>query len=114
MDLIEKNDAGDKYSMIIDDAIIADGNGAVKANIASKELAIGYVSLSYLDESIQPLQVDGVDATVENIISGSYKVSRPFLLLTKGVVDEDVQAFLDFCLGVEGQTFVQSKWVPAK
>jgi phosphate transport system substrate-binding protein len=114
MDLIEKNDAGDKYSMIIADAIIADGNGAVKANIASKEFAIGYVSLSYLDESIQPLQVDGADATVENIINGSYKVSRPFLLLTKGAVEEDVQAFLDFCLGAEGQSLVQSKWVPAK
>lgn len=114
MDLIAKNDAGEKYSLIVDDAIIADGNGAVKANVASKELAIGYVSLSYLDESIQPLKVDGIEATVDNIINGSYKVSRPFLLLTKGAVSAEAQAFLDFALGAEGQELVKSKWVPAK
>jgi len=114
MDLIEKNDAGDKYSLIVDDAIIADGNGAVKANVASKKLAIGYVSLSYLDETVQPVKVDGVEASVANIINGEYKVSRPFLLLTKGSVNSDVQAFLDFALGAEGQELVESKWVPAK
>lgn len=114
MDLEAKTDAGDKYSLIVDDAIIADGNGAVKANIASKKLAIGYVSLSYLDESIQPIKVDGVAATVENIINGTYKVSRPFLLLTNGDLEPEVQAFLDYCLGEEGQKLMISKWVPAK
>ncbi len=114
MDLEAKNDAGDKYSLIVDDAIIADGNGAVKANVASKELGIGYISLSYIDESVQPLKVDGIDPTVENIVNGSYEVSRPFLLLTKGTVSPDVQAFLDFALGAEGQEMVKSKWVPAK
>ncbi len=114
MDLEAKNAAGDKYSLIVDNAIIADGNGAVKANVASKELSIGYVSLSYIDESVQPLKVDGIDPTVENIINGSYKVSRPFLLLTKGDVSSDVKAFLDYALGSEGQELVKSKWVPAK
>jgi len=114
MDLEAKNAAGDKYSLIVDNAIIADGNGAVKANIASKELSIGYVSLSYIDESVQPLKVDGIDPTVENIINGSYKVSRPFLLLTKGDVSSEVKAFLDYALGSEGQELVKSKWVPAK
>lgn len=113
MDLIEKTDAGDKYSLIVDDAIIADGNGAVKANVASKKLAIGYVSLSYLDDSIKPIQVDNVDASVENVINGTYKISRPFLLLTKGEISEDIQAFLDFALGAEGQELMKSKWVPA-
>jgi len=114
MDLEAKNAAGDKYSLIVDNAIIADGNGAVKANVASKELSIGYVSLSYIDESVQPLKVDGIDPTVENIINGSYKVSRPFLLLTKGDVSSEVKAFLDYALGSEGQELVKSKWVPAK
>jgi len=113
MDLEAKNEAGDKYSLIVEDAIIADGNGAVKANVASKDLGIGYVSLSYIDASVQPLKVDGIDATTENIVNGTYKVSRPFLLLTKGAVSEDVQAFLDFALGADGQEVVKTKWVPA-
>ena len=113
MDLIEKTDAGDKYSLIVDNAIIADGNGAVKANVASKKLAIGYVSLSYLDDSIKPIQVDKVDASVENVVNSTYKISRPFLLLTKGEINKDVQEFLDFALGAKGQELMKLKWVPA-
>lgn len=114
LDLTEKNDAGEKYSLIADDAIIADGNGAVKANVASKSLAIGYVSLSYLDNSIAPVKVDDVIPTVDNILNGTYKVSRPFLLLTKGTETSETKAFIDYCLGEEGQALVKSKWVPAK
>lgn len=113
MNLEEKNDAGDAYSMIVDDAIIADGNGSVKANVASKDLAIGYVSLSYIDDSVQTLMIDGVAPSVDNVINGTYKISRPFLLLTKGDLTQEVQAFLDYALGSEGQEFMKSKWVPA-
>ncbi len=86
----------DKDVLVTDDAVIAEGNGAVKAQVASKEDSIGYLSLSYLDESVQELKVDGVEGTPENIKNGSYKVSRPFLLLTKGDKDEAVAAFYEY------------------
>ena len=62
------------------EAQISDGNGNIKSTVAGNENAIGYTSFSYLDESINSTQIDGVDPTAENAKSGKYKLARPFLL----------------------------------
>jgi len=114
MKLQEKNADGKKISVVTKDALIADGNGAVKANVASKEFAIGYVSLSYLDESVKGLLIDGAEPTVDAILEEEYKVSRPFLMLTKGDVSEEAQAYLDFIFSTEGQEIVAEKLIPVQ
>lgn len=95
-------------------ALIAEGNGAVKQNIATKEDAIGYVSLGYLDDSIQAVSVDGVEATDENILASKYPIARPFLMLTKGELKPEVKAFLDFIMSSEGQKIVSEDYIPVK
>jgi phosphate transport system substrate-binding protein len=112
--LQEKNADGKKVSIVVENALIAEGNGAVKANIASKKSAIGYISLSYVDESVKDILVDGNKGSVENIKNGSYKVSRPFLLLTKGELSDDVSKFLDYIVSEEGQTIVGEKLITIK
>lgn len=114
LDLEEKNSEGKKISTVIENALIAEGNGAVKANIASKKSAIGYISLSYVDESVKDVEIDGNKGTVENIKDGSYKVSRPFLLLTKGDLNSDVEAFLNYIMDEEGQKIVSEKLISIK
>ena len=100
---IEKEVEGKKISGLVQTALQAEGTGAVKANVASKENAIGYVSLGYIDETIKTVQVEGADATAENITAGTYPVARPFVLVTKGEISETDQAFLDFVMSSEGQ-----------
>ncbi|RBP39208.1 phosphate ABC transporter substrate-binding protein [Garciella nitratireducens] len=97
----------DQGSLVKQDATFADGNGAIVSNVAQKENAIGYISLSYLDDTVKALTVDGVEPTVENIKSGDYAVSRPFLMLTKGEVSDAAQAYLDYVLSEEGQKIVE-------
>lgn len=104
---IEKEVEGKKISGLVENALQAEGTGAVKANVASKANAIGYVSLGYVDETIKTVQVDGVDATDENIVLGTYPIARPFVLVTKGDVSSTDQAFLDFVMSAEGQTEVE-------
>lgn len=104
---IEKEVEGKKISGLVENALQAEGTGAVKANVASKANAIGYVSLGYIDETIKTVQVDGVDATAENIVSGTYPVARPFVLVTNGDISATDQAFLDFVMSAEGQTEVE-------
>lgn len=111
MKLEEKNAEGKKVSTVVKEALIGDGNGAVKANVASKEYSIGYVSLSYLDESIKGLKVDDVEPTVENIKSEEYPVFRPFLMLTKGEPSPQTKAYIDFILSAEGQNIVGEKLI---
>lgn len=100
---IEKEVEGKKISGLVQTALQAEGTGAVKANVASKENAIGYVSLGYIDETIKTVQVEGADPTAENITAGTYPVARPFVLVTKGEISETDQAFLDFVMSSEGQ-----------
>lgn len=99
---------------LVETALIAEGNGAVKQNIATKEAAIGYVSLGYIDSSIKPVKVDGVEATVETIQSNEYPVARPFLMLTKGELRPEVKAFIDFIMSSEGQKIVGEGYIPVK
>ncbi|MCT4583300.1 MAG: phosphate ABC transporter substrate-binding protein [Peptostreptococcaceae bacterium] len=110
--LLKKNENGKKISVVKEDALIAEGNGAVKANVASKENSIGYISLSYLDDSVKGLKVDEITASSENIMNGSYKISRPFLMLTNGEVSDDTKAYLEFILSKEGQEIVKKKLIP--
>lgn len=99
---------------LVETALIAEGNGAVKQNIATKQAAIGYVSLGYIDNSIKPVKVDGVEATVETIQSNEYPVARPFLMLTKGELRPEVKAFIDFIMSSEGQKIVGEGYIPVK
>ncbi|MEN8905815.1 MAG: phosphate ABC transporter substrate-binding protein [Clostridiales bacterium] len=109
MDLVEKD--GDKErSLVKEEAQIAGSNGEVKTNVSGKEDSIGYLSLGIVDEKIKAVKVDGVEATVEEVKAGNYKIQRPFLMLTKGDGDELVKAFLDYILG-DGQEIVGKDYI---
>lgn len=114
LDLQQKDDSGNTLSTVKKDALIADGNGAVKANISGKENSIGYLSLSYLDDTVKGLKIEGIEATFDTIQNGEYKVARPFYILTMGEESDLVKAFIDFILGDEGQSIVGEKQVPVK
>lgn len=114
LEKVEINGEKKEVSQVREDALIADGNGVVMANIASKENAIGYVSLSYVDETVKAVQVEGQDATVENIKAGTYKVSRPFLMLTNGEMNQVTKAYMDFVFSTEGQEIVSHKNISVK
>lgn len=106
---VETEKDGKKASGLRKDANIAEGNGAVQSNIGTKTNAIGYVSLGHVNDSIKPLEVDGVKATTENVLNGTYPVSRPFLFLTKGTPEATAKAFIDFVLSEQGQAIVEAE-----
>ncbi|AFS78295.1 phosphate-binding protein PstS [Gottschalkia acidurici 9a] len=107
--LEEKNADGKNVSVLSKEALIADANGAVKQNIASKENAIGYLSLAYVDKSVKPITIEGVEPKTETVLSKEYKISRSFLLLTKGEENNIAKAYIDFILSPEGQKIVKEK-----
>lgn len=65
-----------------------DSTGGVLAKVASTPGSIGYVSLDVVDDTVKALSLDGVEPTEENIVAGSYKLSRPFVMATLGTIDE--------------------------
>lgn len=88
-----------------------DNTGAVVAKVASTKGAIGYVSLDVLDDSVKALALDGVEATPDNIKAGTYFLSRPFVMATKGGISEQnelVQALFDYIYSDEGSQLIES------
>ncbi|HOS70513.1 MAG TPA: phosphate ABC transporter substrate-binding protein [Bacillota bacterium] len=102
---IESKSEGDRT---VASAITQGSTGAVIATIAGDPNAIGYASFGSAKEStgIKMISIDGKACTEENIYSGEYKISRPFLMLTKAEPTGLAKAFLDFILGEEGQTVI--------
>jgi phosphate transport system substrate-binding protein len=104
---LTKKDGDKDVSSVKADALIAEGNGAIKASLASKENAIAYLSEGYVDSSVKALKVNDVECTVPNIKSGTYKISRPLLLITKGDATPQAKAFIDSFLSDAGQKLVE-------
>jgi phosphate transport system substrate-binding protein len=101
---------------LVGGAIEFDGTGAVIAEVSRNADAIGYISLGSVNSSVKSLSVDGVAASTANVINGSYKISRPFLLLTKRgrSLNPETTAFLDWILSPPGQAIVKSSWIAVK
>jgi len=112
--LQEKQPDGTKKSLISDKALVVGSNGEVKTNIASKDNAIGYISLGIVDKTVKALKVDNIDATVANVKSRTYPIWRPFLMLTKGTMKPEVKAFLDYIMSDKGQQMVSKDYVTVK
>jgi phosphate transport system substrate-binding protein len=74
---------------------------AVEA-VAAQPRALSYTSLgaasnaAHQGQAIRLLPLDGIAATPENVQNGTYPLSRPLNLLTRGVPRELVREFIDF------------------
>ncbi|WP_101877312.1 phosphate ABC transporter substrate-binding protein [Lachnoclostridium edouardi] len=88
-----------------------DSTGAVMAKVASTPGSIGYVSLDVLDDTVKAFTLDGVEANEANIKSGDYFLSRPFVMVTNGEIDQQsdlVKALFDYVYSAEGDELIQS------
>ena len=101
---------GLKLSTLSKKAIITDGNGSVKQNVALKKNGIGYISVGSVDNLVKTVAVDGVLPTEETIKDKLYLISRPFILITKGKPTPEAQAFIDFILSDAGQKIVEDHY----
>lgn len=88
-------------------AIIQDSNGKIRTSVAGNKMAIGFLSLGYVNSEVKAVRLGGIEPTIASVLSGEYAVSRTLLMITDGDPDEDEQAFLDFVLSEEGQKIVE-------
>jgi len=103
----QKDEEGNKVDYTTEEAMITNSTSVMMTTVAGDEYAIGYVSLGSLNDTVKAVDIDGVEATAENIKNDSYKIARPFNIATKGEVSEATQDFINFILSSEGQTVVE-------
>lgn len=91
--------------------IIATGTAGVLAEVKSNPLAIAYESLGYVTDDVKKLKIDGVEATVENIKNGTYKIARPLRVVYKpATVENSVNAaYLKFLQSDAAQKIVSAE-----
>lgn len=105
---IEEKDAdGKKKDLTTVEAVIANKTDVMLSNISNDPAAIGYLSLGSLNDTIKGLKIDGVEPTVANIVSGDYKVARPFNIVLGDKTDEVTEDFIKYILSSDGQVVVE-------
>ncbi len=90
-------------------AVIVSSNGNMATTVSTTPNAIGYVSFGYMDASTKGVMVDGVEPSVENVLSGAYGISRNLNMITMGEAAGLVAQFFDFVFSAEGQAIVESE-----
>lgn len=63
---------------------------------------------------VKAISVSGSEPSDKNIQSGAYLISRPLLLVTKGLAKGDVKEFISFILSADGQAFVEKNFVSVR
>lgn len=104
---IEEKVNGKKVDRTVETAEISNSTGVVMTTVAGDKYSIGYVSLGSLNDSVKALNVDGAPATVEAIKNGSYKVARPFVVVTTKDVDPVAQDLLNYIYSAEAAAVIE-------
>ena len=103
----EKDENGEKMDMTTDLAEITNSTAVMLLTVTGNRNAIGYISMGSMNDAVKTLEIDGVEASFENIRNGTYKVARPFHIATKADVSSAAQDFINYILSAEGQKIVE-------
>ena len=82
--------------------------GDVITAVSQNPDAIGYASLASIKDSVKALNVDGVTPSEATVKDGSYKVQRPFVLVTmeSKELSPAAQAFFDYAISSDAASII--------
>lgn len=90
-------------------ALLQASNGAVVQAVAKNKNAIGYIGIGYKDNSIKAVKVNGIEGSEETTLNGTFLISRPLFMFTRGWPTGDTLNFINFVLSPQkGQNLVKS------
>ena len=85
--------------------------GAVITAVASSDNAIGYASMSAVDDKsgVVAVTIDGVACSEDTVLDGTYKIQRPFnfILPEDGEPSVQAQAFIDFATSEDAASLIR-------
>lgn len=87
-------------------------SGPMKEFVQQNSGAIAFLGLSFIDNTIRPLAVEGIEGKAANIKNGTYPIIRELALYTTQHSPESIHKFVDFMLAPgKGQRFVEQAGV---
>jgi phosphate transport system substrate-binding protein len=95
-------------------ALLLSSSQAIADEVAGNSAAIGYYGMGYISTRQKSVaiakdeELEYVAPTIENVLKGTYPISRPLLLYTNGAPQGLVKKFVDFALSKEGRDIVRA------
>lgn len=102
-----EDENGEKIDNTTVSAETTNSTAVMITSVAGDPNAIGYISLGSLGDTVKAVQVDGVDATVDNIKNGTYKASRPFNIAVRSDITPVAQDFINYIMSAQGQKIIE-------
>lgn len=102
-----KDDAGNKTDNTTVEAVITNSTSVMMTSVAGSEYAIGYVSMGSMNDTLKALTIDGAVATAENVANGTYKIARPFNIVTGASLSDVAQDFVNYIMSDDGQAIIE-------
>jgi len=109
--LEEKQADGTKKDLISKNIGVESNTNTILTTVQNDVYAIGYVSMGSLNDNVKAVKIDGVDATTSNVKNGTYAISRPFNIATKGEATGLSKDFIDFIMSKEGQEVIGKSYI---
>ncbi len=103
----EKAADGTKVDNTTVEANITNSTSVMMTSVAGDPYAIGYISLGSLNDTVKAVKIDGAEATTDNVSNGTYKVARPFNIVTKDGLSDVTKDFVDYIMSAEGQDIIE-------
>ncbi|HTY45776.1 MAG TPA: phosphate ABC transporter substrate-binding protein [Patescibacteria group bacterium] len=91
------------------DALLQASNQAVASTVSRTPGGIGYVGLGYVSSVVKAVDVDGVKASKQTVLSNQYPIGRPLFMYTNGAPKGLAKQFIDYILSPEGQKLVEDE-----
>jgi phosphate transport system substrate-binding protein len=89
-------------------AEITNNTAVMMTSVAGEKNAIGYISLGSLNDTVKALAIDGITPSAATAASGTYKITRPFYIATKGEVKAAARDFANYIMSRDGQNVIES------
>ena len=112
---LNKKDSTDEFSS---QTLLLSSSQTIVEEVASNDGAIGYLGMGYLSDRTKTLMLDKNSTfyppDINNILKGTYPLSRPLYFFTNGEPRGVTKLFIDFTLSPKGQQqFAETGFVPA-
>lgn len=103
----EADASGKKVDNTTEEADITNSTSVMLTKVAGDPYAIGYVSLGSMNDTVKAVQIDGAIASADNVKNGTYQISRPFNIVTKGApTNELAKDFILYIMSGDGQKII--------
>lgn len=109
-----------KEAKIVADATQSASMTELAKNISNDKWGIGYAGFGAYNkinkekQVLTAMKVDGIEATEENVVNGSYKVQRPVIFVSGHVITDSEQAFIDYIFSNTGKEVISANgYIPA-